>query len=178
MPAGFASTRVGRERSACAGSAAAFLLRQLMMKTGNRSSPSLERLLHELTLPACGADIARLETWFLRNSSILRDLGCRVIGRRVAFKTPWLIDWVGKGNGFRGAVLQTERLTLHDRPGYDFDTGHAVALAVDESGRKPALIMVDPWLTRDPISKIPSTLEDAHRAAKFGGLVVHWTGWS
>lgn len=179
MPAGFPGTRVGRARSACAGSAAAFLLRQLMMKTGNRSSPSLERILHDLTLPACGADIERLEMWFLRNGGMLRGLGCRVIGRRVVFKTPWLVDWVGKGNGFRGAVLQTDRFRLYDEPSPGgAEALHAVGLGVDESGRKPTLVMIDPWQTSDPIAKIPSTLESAHRAAKYGGLVIHWTGWS
>lgn len=172
--------RSGMSRTACAGAAAAFLLRQLAAKTGQPSSPTFERLLYDLTLPRNGADVGAIDSWFARSRDALRAVGCRVVGRRVAFKTPWLIDWVAKGNGYRGAVLQTERFRLHRPEGVKGhrDTSHAVALGVDESGRKPTLVMIDPWPGRDPMAKPPATLELAHRAAKYGGVVVHWSGWS
>lgn len=170
------NNQLGTSRRAPAGAAAAFFLRHLSNKVGCPSTPLFERMLHDLTSTSSGATVASLESWFRGATPHLRHLGMRIVARRVAFRTPWLLDWVGKGNGFRGAVLQTDRRLLHDVN--DTTGAHAVGLVVDESGRKPAVMMVDPWPGADPVTKPAATLERAHRAAKYGALVVHWTGYS
>lgn len=168
---------LGTSRTACAGTAAAFLLRQLADKTGLPHSPGAERLLFTLGQPNSGADVDRLGQWFYDNTPALRQLGLRVVARRVAFKTPWVLDWVAGGHGFRGAVLQTDQYKLYaGRLRYAART-HAVALAVDGTGRKQTVAMVDPWPGSEPMAKPPAELERAHRSAKYGTVLIHWTGY-
>ncbi|MBT8494576.1 MAG: hypothetical protein KJO07_16080 [Deltaproteobacteria bacterium] len=168
---------LGTSRTACAGTAAAFLLRQLADKTGLPHSPTAERLLFTLGQANNGADVDRLGHWFDANTPTLRQLGLRVVARRVAFKTPWVLDWVGSGNGFRGAVLQTNQYKLYAGRLPYAPRHHAVALAVDGEGRKQRVAMVDPWPGSEPMAKPPDELERAHRASKYGTVLIHWTGW-
>jgi len=149
-------------------------------KTGCKSSPSSERLLHEVATPRFGGNIDALEGWFRYRQVMLTQLGYRIRMRRVALRTQFLIDWVEGGNGFRCAVLQTERHILHrdDPPMVPDEPGtHAVGLGSEERGRKNALVMIDPWPNREPVIKPPSYLEKAHWHAKFAAVVIHWTGW-
>lgn len=164
-------------RTACAGAAAAFLLRRIASRAGSYAPGIQDRMFLELQRRQNGAGLDQVWSWFGRTAPELHRLGYRLGMRRVAFRTPGILRWVEDGGGYRGAVLVTDRRSLlsPEEP----KEPHAVALTVESTKRgKAALRLVDPWPGEGALQEPPATLEAAHRKRQYGSLVVYWSGWS
>ncbi len=159
-----------------AGSAAAFLLRTIAARAGCYAPGIQERLFFELTRPRSGASIDGVSAWLGTRLSELSYLGYRVLARRGAVPTPELLDWVGAGRGFRGALLATDTQRLHP------DSQHRGAGAVglwwgSHEDEGEALRVSDALLGVAPAPP-PATLEAAHRMQKYAVLCLFWAGYS
>ena len=164
-------------KEACAGSAASYLLRNISLHAGRFAPGIQERLFFELHFPRFGSSLDKVEQWFEKTTDDLFRLGYRFGGRRVAFRTAAICNWVLGGYGYRGAVLVTNGKRLH--PELELEVGHAVAItAQPDDNDKPNLIMIDPWPGKSDVVRPPQTLEAAHRDRKYGTIVFYWAGWS
>jgi hypothetical protein len=169
--------------TACAGSAAAFLLRRIAYRAGAYAPGIQEYVFFDLSNHSImGGTIDAVQRWFGGRASDLQELGYRLNARRVAEATPAILDWVKGGVGYRGALLPTTFKKLH--PTETDEVQHAVAITVDrlEPKRDEELIMVDPWPgttngARDRAA-IPAMLESAHRDHKYNAIIFYWSGWS
>jgi hypothetical protein len=176
--------------SACCGAATAYLLRRIAYRAGAYAPGIQEHMFHELNTSREGGTIEKVQRWFGARVANLHALGYRLQCRRVALPTPQLLDWVKAGKGYRGAMLPTEFKHLHPDPGSSGqdvlgDTvAHAVGLTIDrlDARADEELVMIDPWpgIVGDAKdrSRVPATLEAAHRARQFHSLVYFWVGWS
>lgn len=139
-------------------------------------------MFYYLTGDAAGRDIPHVAGYFFRYRDELSQRGFRIVVRQVAFQTQWILDWVRRGNGFRGAVVATDRNLLFPQPRPEpIQNQHAVALTLVERGRirtKPTLVVTDPWPQSGFDDEPPASLYRAHEAKKFASLVMHWSGWS
>ena len=165
---------------ACAGAATAFLLRRIAYRAGAYAPGLQEHLFHELTTARAGGSLEAVQGWFGARQGDLHQLGYRLLARRVAERTPTILDWVAEGKGYRGAMLRTQYQNLH--PTSPDEVSHAVGVIVDrvEPSAPEGLMMVDPLpgiSARDRVA-VPPTLEVAHRLRDYQGLIVFWSGWS
>jgi hypothetical protein len=169
---------------ACAGAATAFLLRRIAYRAGAYAPGLQEHLFHELTTQRSGGSLEAVQSWFGARQGDLHQLGYLLLARRVAERTPTILDWVAEGKGYRGAMLRTDYHGLH--PTSPDEIPHAVGVTVDRLGptSPEELVMIDPWpgigngtgsLDR---SKVPAALEPAHRQRDYQGIILFWSGWS
>jgi hypothetical protein len=174
-------------QTACAGSAAAYLLRRIAYRAGAYAPGIQEYVFFDLANYSLnGGSIDAVQRWFGSHVTDLQELGYRLNARRVAEPTPTILDWVKEGRGYRGALLPTAYTRLHPTEPIegDADLSHAVAVTVDriEATRDEELIMVDPWpgVTNGAHerSTIPAVLESAHRDCKYNAIIFYWAGWS
>ena len=165
-------------RTACAGAAAAYLVRKLGKHAGTYEGGLVDRVLHELASQKQGEDVSLVARWFTQRTSELARLGHRVGARLVAFRTPSILDWVASGSGHRGAVLMTAGELLH--PGSGIQTPHAIAVAVDSSKRPgiDSLVAMDPWPGMGRMAPLPGTLERAHKRCLNRAILLYSYGWS
>ena len=170
-------------QTACAGSAAAYLMRRISYRAGAYAPGIQEYVFFELSNASiAGGTIDAVQRWFSGHVGDLQELGYRLNARRVAEPTPTILDWVKAGVGYRGALLPTTYRRLH--PQETDDVAHAVAITVDrlEPKRDEDLVMVDPWPgTRNGArdrGAVPGGLELAHRDHKYNAIIFYWTGWS
>ncbi len=169
--------------TACAGAAAAFLMRRIAYRAGAYAPGIQEYVFFDLSNhPVMGGSIDAVQRWFGGRVSDLQELGYRLNARRVAEPTATVLDWVKAGVGYRGALLPTNYQKLH--PLEREEIGHAVGVTVDrlDPRRDEELIMVDPWPgtangARDRTT-IPAALESAHRDFKYNAIIFYWSGWS
>ncbi|HVK78868.1 MAG TPA: hypothetical protein VM734_36460 [Kofleriaceae bacterium] len=170
-------------QTACAGAAAAYLLRRIAYRAGAYAPGIQEYVFFDLANHSgMGGTIDAVQRWFSGRLGDLQELGYRLNARRVAEPTPTILDWVKAGVGYRGALIPTTYRRLH--PTEPEQVAHAVGITVDRLDPKKdeELIMVDPWPgttngARDR-SAIPSALEAAHRDHKYNAIIFYWTGWS
>lgn len=170
-------------QTACAGAAAAFLLRRIAYRAGAYAPGIQEYVFFDLSNHSLmGGTIDAVQRWFSGRVSDLQELGYRLNARRVAEPTATVLDWVKGGVGYRGALLPTTFKKLH--PAETDDVSHAVGITVDrlDPRRDEELIMVDPWPgtangARDRAA-IPPVLESAHRDFKYNAIIFYWSGWS
>lgn len=165
-------------RTACAGAAAAYLLRSMAARAGCYAPGIQEHIFRSLEIDRNGGSIEAVQGWFGSQGDELARQGYRIMTRRVAFRTPGICDWVAAGAGFRGAVLPVDGKRL--RPEVDFGGAHAVALTMDrlEGASRDDLVMVDPWPGVTTHAAPPENLEGAHRLRNFASLVFYWSGYS
>lgn len=165
-------------RTACAGVAAAYLVRKLGKQAGTYNGGLVDRILHELTSDRQGGDVAQVARWFAQRTSELARVGHRVGARLVAFRTATILEWVAAGSGHRGAVLVTSGELLH--PGSGIEAPHAIAVVGDHSRRpgRDNLIAVDPWPGMGMMVPIPGTLERAHMRCLNRAFLLYSYGWS
>jgi hypothetical protein len=167
---------IARTRSACAGAAAAFLLKRIAARAGAYAPGFQDRMFNELE--RLGNDLDAVERWFARYRWELAELGYRFMLRRVAFHTDGIVEWVEAGQGFRGAVLPTTGRMLY--PALDIASDHAVALLSGPINGKPSppkVTMVDPWPGIEPTT-VSFVLEEARRDHKWAALLCFWSGYS
>lgn len=167
--------------SACAGAATAYVLRRIAYRAGAYAPGIQEGMFHELNTPRAGGSLEDVQRWFDGRVSSLHELGYRLQCRRVAGATAALLDWVKAGKGYRGALVPVELAKL--RPEAGEHPIHAVGITVDRLDAKTdeELVMIDPWpgvAGASDRSKVPATLEPAHRARGYHALVYYWVGWS
>lgn len=170
-------------QTACAGAAAAFLLRRIAYRAGAYAPGIQEYVFFDLSNHSImGGTIDAVQRWFSGRVSDLQELGYRLNARRVAEPTATVLDWVKGGVGYRGALLPTTFKKLH--PAETDEVPHAVGITVDrlDPKRDEELIMVDPWPgtsngARDRAA-IPAVLESAHRDFKYNAIIFYWSGWS
>lgn len=174
-------------QTACAGSAAAYLLRRIAYRAGAYAPGIQEYVFFDLANYAVsGGSIDAVQRWFGSHLADLQELGYRLNARRVAEPTQTILDWVKEGRGFRGALLPTTYSRLHptERIEGDGELSHAVAVTVDriEVSRDEELIMVDPWPGTSngahERTTITPVLETAHRDNKYNAIIFYWAGWS
>lgn len=169
------STRVN-----CAGAATAFLLRRLGSLAGGYQPGVQDQILRELVTEGDGGDLPRVARWFARRAPDLARLGNRIGARVVAIRTQVVLEWVGDGQGHRGAVLVTSGETLH--PGAGVRAPHAVAITSESARRlgfrREGLVGFDPWPGTGRLSALPQTLEDAHRRCLHRAFLLYSYGWS
>jgi hypothetical protein len=170
--------QVESTRTACAGAAAAYLLRRMAARAGCYAPGIQEHIFRSLEIDRHGGSIEAVQRWFASNNDELARQGYRVMARRVAFRTPGICDWVAAGGGFRGAVLPVDGKRL--RPEIDFGGPHAVALTMEpkNGAGRDDLVLVDPWPGVERRSAPPPALEGAHRLRNFASLVLYWAGYS
>jgi hypothetical protein len=161
-------------QTACPGAATSYVLRRIAYRAGAYAPGIQESLFHELNTSRDGGSIDKVQRWFDGRVSSLHALGYRLQCRRIAAPTVALLDWVKAGKGYRGAMLPAD--FRRDA------TSHAVGLTIDRVDPKSDedLVMIDPWPgpgAKDK-SKVPKSLELAHRAYNFHALVFYWVGWS
>ena len=173
-----ATIEVEVTRTACAGAAAAYLVRKLGKHSGIYNYPLVDRLLHELNNARLGEDVTMVAHWFEGRTAELARIGHRVGARLIAFRTPTVLDWVASGSGHRGAVIMTAGGLLH--PGSGIETPHAIAVTCDQSRRpgRDALMAMDPWPGMGKMSSLPATLEKAHKKCLNRALLLYSYGWS
>src|SRR5688572_10168219 len=81
--------------TACAGSAAAFLLRRIAYRAGAYAPGIQEYVFFDLTNTAVmGGTLDAVQRWFGGRVSDLQELGYRLNARRVAEPTATVLDWV------------------------------------------------------------------------------------
>jgi len=158
----------------CAGAAASYLLRSIALCAGRFAPGIQERVFIHLPTRSYGSSLGAVERWFGEHEAELTRLGYRFGMRRVAFPTPALIEWVVRGQGFRGVVLHTDGGRLH--PGHRVGDRHAVAVIAGARRSKP--LVIDPVPAAENPGKPSPLLERAHRACQFGALALFWYGWS
>jgi len=168
-------------RISCAGAATAFLLRRLGALAGGYAPGVQDQFLRELSVQSEGGDLARVARWFAGRTSELARLGNRVGARMVAIRTPAILDWVGAGEGHRGAVLATAGDVLH--PGAGIQSAHAIAVACESTRRlgflqRDGLVGFDPWPGMGRLSPLPAQLEEAHRRCLHRAFLLYSYGWS
>jgi hypothetical protein len=171
--------------TACAGAAAAYLLRRIAYRAGAYAPGIQEYVFFDLAnYHQAGGSIDAVQRWFGSRVGDLQELGYRLNARRVAEPTPTILEWVKGGVGYRGALIPTDFLRMHPQETPEPDMNHAVGVTVDRAD--PAgdaeLIMVDPWpgtkLRAPDRLKVPTTLEAAHRDFKYNAIIFYWAGWS
>ena len=158
-------------RSACVGSAAAYLLRKIAANAGSYAPGIEERMFAALERIEGG--LPSVEGWLWAYQDQLSYLGYQFVSRRVAFRTGGIVDWVGAGRGFRGALLPTDGRMMH--PNEVQDGEHAVALIGSTNGK--GVTMIDPWPGAGE-GKVPDNLDAARRVPKWSGLLLFWSGYS
>lgn len=170
--------------TACAGAAAAYLLRRIAFRAGAYAPGIQEYVFFELAnYHQAGGTLDAVQRWFGSRVSDLQELGYRLNARRVAEPTPTILEWVKGGVGYRGALMPTEFRRLHPQES-EPDINHAVAVTMDRvnGATDDDLIMVDPWpgtkLRAPDRSKVPQVLEAAHRDFKYNAIIFYWAGWS
>ena len=170
--------------SACPGAATAYLLRRIAYRAGAYAPGIQEYVFFDLAnYSQAGGTIDAVQRWFGAKVSDLQELGYRLNARRVAEPTPTILDWVKGGVGYRGAVIPTDFRRLHPQES-EPDINHAVAVTVDrhEPAADEDLIVVDPWpgtkLRAPDRTKVPASLEAAHRDFKYNAIIFYWAGWS
>jgi hypothetical protein len=169
--------------TACAGAAAGVVMRRIAYRAGAYAPGIQEFLFHDLTTVGSGASIERVLAWMHQHGGELHAMGYRLVCRMVTGqRTDAILGWVKEGAGFRGAVLATEYRRLH--PSEPSEVPHAVGVTLDRVDAKApeTLVMVDPWPgttngARDR-GAIPPQLESAHRAQKYGAVILYWAGYS
>lgn len=164
-------------REACAGAAAAYLIRKIAARAGSYAPGIEERMFSELERRADNLNF--VEGWFLNNQDMLAYLGYRFLVRRVAFRTEGIVNWVKAGDGFRGALLPTMGEVLHADQALGYH--HAIALIQGSTGggssTKNGVVMVDPW-PGSGVQPVPADLDNARRIPKWAGLLIYWSGHS
>lgn len=175
-----ATVEIETTRSTCAGAATAFLVRRMGALAGGYSPGTQDRFLRELNTEQDGSDLARVARWFASRAAELARLGNRIGARMVAIQTGNILDWVGDGQGHRGAVLVTSGSILH--PGSGIESPHAIAVACETTRRlgfrREGLVGFDPWPGIGRISPLPPQLEDAHRRCLHRAFLLYSYGWS
>lgn len=176
--------------NACCGAVTAYLLRRIAYRAGAYAPGIQENLFHELNTAREGGSIEKVQHWFGGRVGMLNELGYRLQCRRVATPTAAVLDWVKAGRGYRGAMVPTNFKKLHPIPGtagsnvYDDAVAHAVGVTIDRIDAKDdeELVMINPWPgvkgDAKERSKVPATLESAHRDRNYHALVYFWVGWS
>ncbi len=176
---------VPHSSTACAGAAAAFLLRRIAYRAGAYAPGIQEHLFHEVANARAGTTVETVGEWFRQNAGSLQEIGYRFSARRVAERTPGILAWVREGTGYRGAVLPATYGRLHPGvdPGEAEPSPYAVGIAIDrlEQSPKDDLVMVDPWpgvgAGRDRCA-VPPALEAAHRDRMYHAIIFYWAGWA
>ncbi len=170
--------------SACPGAATAYLLRRIAYRAGAYAPGIQEYVFFDLAnFAQSGGTLDAVQRWFGSRVGDLQELGYRLNARRVAEPTPTILEWVKGGVGYRGAVIPTDYQRLHPQES-EPNISHAVALSMDraDSGTEDDLVVVDPWpgtkLRAPDRTKVPNTLEAAHRDFKYNAIIFYWTGWS
>lgn len=158
-------------REACAGSAAAYLLRKIAANAGSYAPGIEERMFAALDRVEGG--LPSVEGWLWAYQDQLSYLGYQFVSRRVAFRTSGIVDWVGAGSGYRGALLPTDGQVMH--PDGVHTGQHAIALIGSTNGA--GVTMVDPWPGVGE-GKVPANLDAARRGPKWSGLLLFWSGYS
>ena len=171
--------------TACAGAAAAYVLRRVAYRAGAYAPGIHEAIFDELHTPRAGAALDDVQRWFADRVAALGDLGYRLQCRRVAEPTALLLAWVQAGCGYRGAVLATRYETLHPTRAASVQAGQAIAHAVGvanqgrEAGGDGSLVMIDPWSRTDERrGPIHPELATAHGEREHDALAIYWVGWS
>ena len=173
--------------TACAGAATAFLLRRIAYRAGAYAPGIQEIIFHELNTSRDGGSLDKVQRWFAGRVADLHGLGYRLQCRRAATPTSAILEWVRAGRGYRVAMLPTSYKTIHPQPGsagkdvIDDAVAHAVGITIDrvEAKAEEDLVMIDPWPgTKPDRTKLPTTLEIAHRERNFNALIYYWVGWS
>jgi hypothetical protein len=168
--------KIESTRSTCAGAATAFLVRRMGALAGGYAPGVQDQILRELATEAGGGDLVRAVRWFADRAADLARLGNRIGARMVAIRTTVIMNWVGEGNGHRGAVLVTSGELLH--PGGGIRAPHAIALTCEKARGRVALVGFDPWPGKGRLSPLPSGLEDAHRRCLHRAFLLYSYGWS
>ncbi|HUS63011.1 MAG TPA: hypothetical protein VMZ28_00665 [Kofleriaceae bacterium] len=178
MAAAPATIEMEVTRTACAGAAAAYLVRKLGKQSGTYNAPLVDRLLQDLNSNRQGEDLSMVAHWFAGRTSELARIGHRIGARLVAFRTATILDWVAAGAGHRGAVLMTSGELLH--PGSGIEAPHAIAVTCDQTRRpgRDALMAMDPWPGMGKMSTLPATLEKAHKRCLNRAFLLYSYGWS
>jgi len=175
-----ASLEIETTRITCAGAATAFMVRRLGALAGGYAPGVQDQFLRELVTEADGGDVGRVARWFASRAAHLARLGNRIGARMVAFRTAAILDWVGDGQGHRGAVLVTSGEVLH--PGAGIRGPHAVAIACESTKRlgirRDGLVGFDPWPGMGRLSPLPPALEEAHRRCLHRAFLLYSYGWS
>jgi hypothetical protein len=187
---------IQRTQSACAGAAAAYLLRAIAYRAGCYAPGIQELLFFDLQSDRNGGSVDAVSRWFAEKMPDLSQLGYRLLSRRVAYRTDGILDWVKDGRGYRGAVLPTDYAKLHGAS--SVDVPHAVAITMDrlDGASSESLVQVDPWPgigspayaaaaassgngERRPPTRtaVAANLEAAHRDRKYAALVLFWSGY-
>lgn len=171
---------------ACAGAAAAFVCRTIALRAGSYAPGLCESVFTPLIERRFGSDVDGVLRWFEAHSADLYRQGYKLRARRIAYRTPAITDWISQGEGFRGAVLDTDGTVLHAV--FDERSRHAVGLTLDGLGvdagktkkREGAngLLVIDPWPGVDHQRHPDPALEPAHRGAKYAALIIFWAGYS
>jgi hypothetical protein len=163
-------------KEVCAGAATAFVCRQIALRAGAYAPGIHEHVFRELERRDLGADVEGVARWFSGSGAELHRLGYRLCGRRIAFRTPMIAGWVERGEGYRGAVLNTCGSVLDERVGEE--ARHAVGLAVVPGDEGEALTLLDPWPGTNHRRRPDGKLEPAHRERKYAALMIYWAGYS
>jgi hypothetical protein len=163
-------------RTACAGAASAYALRQVASRAGSYAPGIDDRLFFELSRDSSGIDLMRVTQWFASRGPELSRLGYRVGARMVAFRTEAIQGWVKDGDGYRAAVLATACEVLHPQSGGDKSS--AVALVNEVEKGKRRLMIADPWPEKPNRREPPEVLAEAHRRSLNRALLLYWFGWS
>ena len=175
-----ATVEIETTRVTCAGAATAFLLRRMGALVGGYAPGTQDRFLRELNTEQDGSDLPRVARWYASRSAELARLGNRIGARMVAIKTTNILDWVGDGQGHRGAVLVTSGDLLH--PGAGITGPHAIAVSSETTRRlgfkREGLVAFDPWPGMGRISPLPPQLEAAHRRCLHRAFLLYSYGWS
>ncbi len=165
----------------CAGMAAAYVCRSIAHRAGTYAPGIHERVFASLGMRRFGRDIDTVTHWFQQESAELFRLGYHLCARRVAFRTPMFEGWVGRGDGFRAALLTTDGRRFHESK-VAVENSHAVGLVAPmrgkANGRSPELEIVDPWPGVEHHRAADATLEKAHRSRKYGAILIFWSGHS
>lgn len=170
---------------ACAGSAAAFVCRAIALHAGAYAPGIHEFVFTPLIDRRFGADVDGVLRWFLVHGNDLYHLGYKLRARRIAFETPAIIEWISKGDGYRGAVLGTDGAMFHAP--FDSRANHAVGVTVSGPGVPPpadktnganGLVLADPWPGVTHHRHADGKLEAAHRGRKYASLIIFWAGYS
>jgi hypothetical protein len=176
---------VSETPTACAGSAASYVLRRIAYRAGAYAPGIDDALFDELHAAGNGGEIDDVQDWLAGRIGSLHELGYPLLYRRIAMPTPELLGWIEAGRGYRGAVLATRYDRLHPSASPRADVGdvivHAVGLALErrdvDGVAEP--VMIDPWSrTGETRGSVRPVLELAHRGCEYDALAISWSGWS
>lgn len=171
-------------RSACAGAAAAYLMRRVAARAGSYAPGIQEHLFFQLARRPVGASLDSVMSWFHDQGRTLTSLGYYILTRRIAARTEQLAAWVQDGEGYRAAVLAVDGRALYaarrsegDAVGLLFhDPTSGIADSAALQSKRVA--MVDPWPDVDTFASPPDTLDGAHRQKKYGAVLLYWSGYA